>query len=195
MEEKNNRGFGVERVYRNVVCIDGGEKMEEGKSKPIDFVLETVKSVGLEPTTVRVRRDPYYLDEEEIGLLDVLDTIWEIGQNTGGFVLMIEEGVPEFVTIVDGYTPDFGWYYYNRSETLVTDGQTIFISRMVDSDGNTHCDTYYKYKITNATFAMIIRYEKNNFNGENQYLDVYFYGDKNSKLVNVLRRLNDLLSP
>ena len=162
----------------------------------IDFVGQIAKEEKLEPMNIRIRGEPYYMEEEEIGLLDVLDMVWQYGQQTGGFVLNMEQKVPEFITIECGYTPDeFSRYHYSRSETLVTDGQTIFISKLVDSDGNTHHDEYYKFKVLNATFVMIIRYEENNFNGENRYLDVYFYGDKNSKLVNVLRRLNDLLSP
>jgi hypothetical protein len=147
---------------------------------------------------VRVRAEPYY-EEEEATILDILDVIWTYGQTTGGFVLQVEEKVPEFVTVKCGYRPNvFSWYYYNVSGTLVTDGQTVFVSRLVDSDGNTHHDEYYKFKLVNARFAMIIRYGENNFNGENRYLDVYFYGnkdgDKESKLITVLRRLNDLLS-
>jgi hypothetical protein len=190
-EEKNVEGFGVERVYRNVVCMDGGEKMEE----KMDLVWKILREEKLEPINVRVRGDPYY-DEEEVGLFDIMDFIWVYGQSTGGFLLQVEDGVPEFIVIECGYTPnEFSRYHYSRSETLVTDGQTVFISRFVDSDGNTHHDEYYKYKVINATFVMTVRYEENNFNGENRYLHVFYYGDKNSKLVNVLRRLNDLLSP
>jgi hypothetical protein len=175
--------------------IGGGVKMENVESKSVDFVLETVKSVGLENVCVRVRGDPYY-DEEETSILDILDFIWTYGQSTGGFVLQIEKELPEFIAIVDGYTPnEFSRYYYSRSETLVTNGKTVFISKLVDTDGHSKHDVYRKYKILNATFAMVIRYEENNFNGENRYLDVFYYGDPNSKLVNVLRRLNDLLSP
>jgi hypothetical protein len=195
MEEKNVEGFGAERVYHNVVCIDGGEKMEKVENKPIDFVMETVKSVGLEPITVRVRSDPYIEDEDETGIIDILDFIWTYGQSTGGFALVVEKEVPEFITIECGYRPNTSRYYYSRSETLATDGRTVFISRFIDSDGNTHHDEYYKFKLLNATFALIVGYEENNFNGENRYLTVYYYGDPNSKLVNVLRRLNDLLSP
>jgi hypothetical protein len=165
------------------------------KEKPIDFVMKIAKEEKLEPITVRVRADPYYMEEGETGIMDILDFIWTYGQSTGGFVLIIEKEVPEFITIEYGYRPDISRYYYSRSETLATDGQTIFISRMVDSDGNTHHDEYYKFKLLNATFALIVGYEENNFNGENRYLTVYYYGDPNSKLVTVLRRLNDLLSP
>jgi len=170
-------------------------KVRGEKMKPIDFVMETVKSVGLEPITVRVRSDPYLEEEEETGILDILDFIWTYGQTTGGFALIIEKEVPEFITIECGYRPDISRYYYSRSETLATDGRTVFISRLIDTDGNTHYDVYCKYKVINATFALIVGYEENNFNGENRYLTVYYYGDPNSKLVNVLRRLNDLLSP
>jgi hypothetical protein len=193
------RGFGgVEAPHSNML-ENGGEKMVEKESgkmeKPVDFVLEACKSVGLENMCVRVRAEPYY-EEEEATILDILDFIWTYGQTTGGFLLQVEDGVPEFIVIECGYTPnEFSWYYYSRSETLVTDGQTVFISRFVDSDGNTHHDEYYKYRLTSATFAMVIGYEENNFNGENRYLHVFYYGDKNSKLVNVLRRLNDLLAP
>jgi len=183
MEEKNVEGFGVERA--------GGEEM-----KNVDFVLEIAREEKLEPISVRIRGEPYYIEEDETGIMDVLDMIFEMGQQTGGFVLQIEKEIPEFITIVDGYRPnEFSRYYYNRSSVLVTDGQTIFVSKLVDSDGNTHHDIYYKYKLLNATFALEIRHEKNNFNGEQEFLDVYYYGDPNSRLVTVLRRLNDLLSP
>jgi hypothetical protein len=191
MERENVEGFGVERVYRNVVCMDGGEKMEE----KMDFVGEIAKEEKLEPIDVRVRGDPDYMEEYETGIMDILDFIWTYGQTTGGFLLQIEKEIPEFITIECGYRPDISRYHYSRSETLVTDGQTIFVSRLVDSDGNTHHDEYYKYKVINATFVLVIGYEENNFNGENRYLHVFYYGDKNSKLVNVLRRLNDLLTP
>jgi len=169
----------------------GGDKME----KPADFVIETVKSIGLEPKIVKVRMDPYS-DEEETDLLDVLDTIWKIGQYTGGFTLVTEKRVPEFVVIEEGYRPnEFSRYFYSKTGMLATDGQTIFVSRLVDSDGNTHHDIYYKYKLLNATFAIVTRYEKNNFHGtEQEFLDVWVYG-REDKLVTVLRRLNDLLSP
>jgi hypothetical protein len=161
----------------------------------MDFVGEIVRDIGLENVCVRVRGDPYF-EEEETGILDILDFIWIYGQTVGGFALNMGQEVPEFITIECGYTPnEFSRYHYSRSETLVTDGQTIFVSRMTDSDGNTHHDEYYKFKLVNARFAMIIRYEENNFNGENRYLDVYFYGDEKSKLVEVLRRMNDLLAP
>ena len=169
----------------------GGEKMKN----VVDFVREACKNVGLEQIAVRVRAEPY-LKEEETSILDILDLIWTYGQSTGGFVLQIEKEVPEFITIRMGYRPnEFSKYYYNRSETLVTDGRTVFISRLVDSDGNTHYDGYYKFKVIGATFVLVLEYEKNNFNGEQEFLDVYYYGDPNSKLVTVLRRLNDLLSP
>jgi len=175
-------GFGAEQVR--------GEKME----KPIDFVMEIVRETGLEPIVVRVRGEPNYMDENETGILDVLDMIWTYGQSTGGFALSIEERVPEFITIECGYRPDISRYYYSRSETLVTDGRTVFISRFVDSDGVTHHDEYYKFKLLNATFALVIKHERNNFNGEQEYLDVILYG-RNEKLEKVLRRLNDLLAP
>jgi hypothetical protein len=129
-------------------------------------------------------------------LLDVLDTIWGIGQYTGGFTLNIEKRVPEFVVIEEGYRPnEFSRYFYSRTGMLATDGQTIFISKLVSSDGNTHHDIYYKYKLLNATFAIVTRYEKNNFyETEQEFLDVWVYGG-NEKLVEVLRRMNDLLSP
>ena len=169
---------------------EGGEKMEI-----VDYVLKIAREEKLEPVDVKIRGEPYYLDEDETGIMDVLDFIWTYGQTTGGFVLMVEKEVPEFVTVECGYRPnEFSWTYYNRSETLVTDGQTVFISRFIDSDGNTHHDEYYKYKLVNATFALVVGYEENNFNGENKYLTVYYYGDPNSKIVNVLRRMNDLLS-
>jgi hypothetical protein len=175
--------------------IYGGENMGVGEKNVVDFVREIAKKEKLEPIVVRVIAEPY-LEENETGILDILDFIWVYGQSTGGFILNVEQGVPEFVTIVDGFTPnEFSRYYYNRSETLVTDGQTIFISKMTDSDGHSKHDVYRKYKVINATFVMIVRYEKNNFNGENESIEVYYYGDPNSKLVNVLRRLNDLLSP
>jgi hypothetical protein len=165
------------------------------KEKPIDFVLEIAREEKLEPISVRIRGEPYYMEEDETGIMDVLDMIFEIGQQTGGFVLNIGKTVPEFITIVDGYRPnEFSRYYYNRSSVLVTDGKTIFISRTIDSDGNTHHDVYYKFKVINATFALEIRHEKNNFNGEQEFLDVILYG-RNEKLEKVLRRLNDLLSP
>ena len=177
----------------------GGEKMKMekgGKIEIVDYVLEVSREEKLEPISVRVRRDPYYLEEDETDVLGIMDMIFEMGQQTGGFVLQIEKEVPEFITIVDGYRPnEFSRYYYNRSSVLVTDGQTIFVSKLVDSDGNTHHDVYYKFKVINATFALEIRHEKNNFNGEQEFLDVYYYGDPNSKLVLLLRRLNDLLSP
>jgi hypothetical protein len=192
MEEKKNvEGFGVGRVY----CINGGEKNMCEEKKPIDFVGEIVRDIGLENVCVKVRGDPYF-EEEETGILDILDFIWIYGQTTGGFVLQIEKEIPEFIVIECGYCPnEFSRYHYSRSETLVTDGQTIFLSRMVDSNGNTHHDEYYKYKVINATFVLVVGYEENNFNGENRYLYVFYYGDKNSKLVEVLRRLNDLLTP
>jgi hypothetical protein len=190
-EEKKVEGFGVERVYQTQEKKLGGEKMEE-----IDFVRQIAKEEKLEPIDVRVRGDPDYMEEYETGIMDILDFIWVYGQSTGGFLLQVEDGVPEFIVIECGYTPnEFSRYHYSRSETLVTDGKTVFISRLVDSDGNTHHDEYYKFMLVNATFVMTVRYEENNFNGENRYLHVFYYGDKNSKLVNVLRRLNDLLSP
>jgi hypothetical protein len=170
---------------------EGGEKMEI-----VDYVLKIAREEKLEPINVRIRGEPYYLDEDEIGIMDVLDFIWTYGQTTGGFLLQVEEKIPEFITIECGYRPnEFSRTYYSRSETLVTDGKTVFISRFVDSDGNTHNDEYYKYRVINATFVLVIGYEENNFNGENRYLYVFCYGDKNSKLVRVLRRLNDLLAP
>jgi len=191
MERENVEGFGVERVY----CINGGEKMEEVKSKPIDFVLETVREFGLEDMNL-TKQDAGFLEEEETTLYEILDMIWTYGQSTGGFYLGINPVVPEFVTIEWGYRPnEFSWYYYHRSEVLVTDGELVFISRFVDSDGNTHHDEYYKYRLTGATFAMIVRYEENNFNdADRQHLAVYLYGG-NERLVKVLRRLNDLLTP
>jgi hypothetical protein len=161
----------------------------------MDFVGEIVRDVGLKNVCVKVRGDPYF-EEEETGILDILDFIWTYGQTTVGFVLQVEEKVPEFVIVECGYRPnEFSRAYYSRSETLVTDGNTLFISRMVDSDGNTHHDEYYKFKVINATFVLVIGYEENNFNGENRYLYVFYYGDPSSKLVTVLRRLNDLLAP
>jgi hypothetical protein len=190
-EEKNVEGFGMERVYRNVVCIDGGEKMKE----EIDFVGQIAKEEKLEPIDVRIRGHPYYMEEDEIGIMDILDSIWTYGQTTGGFVLNVEKTVPEFITIKKGYRPNaFSKYYYSIDSVLVTNGRTVFVSKLVDSDDNTHCDIYYKYKIIDATFAIVIQYEENNFNGEQRFLDVWVYGN-NEKLVTVLRRLNDLLSP
>jgi hypothetical protein len=161
----------------------------------MDFVGSVVKSIGLENVCVKVRGDPYF-EEEETSILDILDFIWTYGQTVRGFALMVEKEVPEFIVIECGYCPnEFSRYHYSRSETLVTDGQTVFISRFVDSDGNTHHDEYYKYKLINATFAMIVRYEENNFNDtDNRYLSVYLYGG-NERLVKVLRRLDDLLTP
>ena len=195
MEEKNNRGFGVERVY----CVDGGEKMVEKESgkmeKPVDFVGEIVRDIGLEDMKL-VRQEAGFYEKEETTLYEVLDMIWTYGQSTGGFVIEHEPLTPEYITIEHGHRPDeFSRYYYRRGEVLFTDGDIVFISRMVDTDGNTHYDVYYKYKLINAKFVLILRYDENNFSGYNQQsLTVYLYG-KNEKLLNVLRRLNDLLSP
>jgi len=177
------------------MCEEKNEKMKMGR-KNVDFVLEIAREEKLEPISVRIRGEPYYMEEDETGIMDVLDMIFEMGQQIGGFVLNIEKTVPEFVTIRKGYRPnEFSKYYYNRTSLLATDGQTTFVSRIVDSDGNTHCDIYYKYKISNASFVLVIEHEENNFNDiDNQYLDIYLYGE-NEKLERVLRRLNDLLSP
>jgi hypothetical protein len=191
MERENVESFGGVWAY----CINGGEKMEEVKSKPIDFVLETVREFGQEDMNL-TKQDAGFLEEEETTLYEILDMIWTYGQSTGGFYLGINPVVPEFVTIEWGHRPnELSRYYYHRSEVLVTDGELVFISRFVDSDGNTHHDEYYKYKVLNATFAMIVRYEENNFNNtDSQHLAVYLYGG-NERLVKVLRRLNDLLTP
>jgi hypothetical protein len=194
-EEKNVEGFGGAEVYHVLNKKYGGEKNMCEERNVVDFVGEVCKNVGLEQIAVRVRAEPYF-EEEETGILDILDFIWTYGQNTGGFALQVEKEIPEFITIKCGYTPnEFSWHYYSRSEMLVTNGKTIFISKLVDTDGNTRCDIYRKYRILDATFAMIIEHEENNFNGDNEYLSVYFYGDKNAKIVEVLRRLNDLLAP
>jgi hypothetical protein len=169
--------------------------MEKNVGGEKEIVWKILREEKLEPINVRVRGDPYYLDEEEVGLFDIIDFIWTYGQTTGGFLLQIEKEIPEFITIECGYRPNISRYHYSRSETLVTDGKTVFISRLVDSDGNTHHDEYYKYKVINATFMLVVGYEENNFNGENRYLYVFYYGDEKSKLVTVLRRMNDLLAP
>jgi hypothetical protein len=169
----------------------GVDKIE----KPIDFVGQIVKEEKLEPIDVRIRGHPYYMEEDETGIMDILDSILTYGQTTGGFVLNVGKTVPEFITIKKGYRPnELSKYYYSIDSVLATDGQTVFVSKLVDSDDNTHCDIYYKYKLIDATFAIVIQYEENNFNGEQRFLDVWVYGD-NEKLVKVLRRMNDLLAP
>jgi hypothetical protein len=189
-EEKNNRGFGVERVYRNV----GGEKMEKVKSKPIDFVGEVIKEFGLEDMEI-IRQEAGFDEEEKTTLYEVMDMIWVYGQSTGGFCLQVEKSVPEFIVIKYGHRPnEFSKYSYSLGEVLFTDGDIVFISRMVDTDGNTRYDVYYKYKLINAKFALVFRYEENNFSGyDQQFLAIRVYGG-DDKLINVLRRLNDLLS-
>jgi hypothetical protein len=191
MERENVEGFGVERVS----CIRGGEKMVEKKSRPIDFVGEVIKEFGLEDMDI-IRQEAGFDEKEETTLYEVLDMIWIYGQSTGGFVLRYEPLMPDYITIEYGHRPnEFSRYYYKRGEVLFTDGNVVFISRLIDTDGNTHYDVYYKYKVINATFVLIVRYDENNFSGcDQQFLTVYLYGE-NEKLVNVLRRLNDLLRP
>ena len=166
-----------------------------GVDKPIDFVLETVKSVELEDMEL-VCIEAGKRDKETITLYEVLDMVWTHGQSTGGYVLTLEDEVPEFITIEHGHRSDFlSRYYYRRSEVLFTDGNPVFVSRMVDTDGNTRYNVYYKYKVINAKFAMIVRYDEDNFDDIDQsYLAIWVYGDC-PKLVEVLRRLDDLLTP
>jgi len=66
----------------------------------------------------------------------------------------------------------------------------------VDSNGKYH-NEYYRYKLTNASFILIVKYHENNFYGPKQELVVYLYGiqiDFVKKLVNVLKKLNKIFN-
>jgi len=169
----------------------GGGKME----KVGNFVMEIVRETGLEDSLL-VRQETGLYEKEETALYEVLDMIWRYGQHTGGFSLETEKSVPEFLVIRCGHRPnEFSRYFYYLKEVLFTDGSLVFISKMVDTDGNTHYDVYYKYKLINAKFALVFSYEENNFSGyDQQFLAIRVYGGED-KLITVLRRLNDLLSP
>jgi len=116
------------------------------------------------------------LDVEEKTIEEILEVIKEYGINTGGFRLVQESEIPKYVVITRSSRP--GPAFDSKSEdTLITDGELEFISEKHVYNYPTLNGHYYKYKVSNATYVIILEWHGNDFNGGwQEWTTVTVYG-------------------
>ena len=104
------------------------------------------------------------LDVEEKTIEEILEVIKEYGTNTGGFQLIEEKEIPKYVVITRSSRP--GPSYDSKSEdVLITDGELQFLSEKHVYNYPTLNGHYYKYKVSNATFVLLLQWYGNDYDG------------------------------
>ena len=95
---------------------------------------------------------------------EIIEEIKRYAVGTGGFRLVLESEIPKYVVITRSSRP--GPSYDSKSEDiLITDGNPEFVSEKHRYNYPTLNAHYYKYKLTNATYLILLQWEGNDFNG------------------------------
>jgi len=111
---------------------------------------------------INVVRAGYEIEQKTIS--EILEMIKDYAVNTGGFRLIEEKEIPKYLVITRSSRP--GPAYDSKSEDiLVTNGDLEFVSEKHTYNYPTLNAHYYKYKVSNATFVLLLQWEGNDFNG------------------------------
>jgi hypothetical protein len=103
-------------------------------------------------------------DVETKNVEEVIEEIKKYAVSTGGFRLIEEKEIPKYITITRSSRP--GPAFDSKSEdTLITDGDLEFVSEKHTYNYPTLNAHYYKYKLTNATYVVLIQWWGNDYNG------------------------------
>jgi mRNA-degrading endonuclease RelE of RelBE toxin-antitoxin system len=116
-------------------------------------------------------------DVEEVTEKEVLEEIKKYAVNTGGFRITVEKEVPKYIVLIRSSRP--GPSFDSRAlDTLITDGNLEFISEKHIYNYPTTNAHMYKYKISNASFVLVVQWEGNDFQGGwQEWTRVIVYGD------------------
>jgi len=108
---------------------------------------------------------------------EILEMIKEYATSTGGFRLLEEKEIPKYLVITRSSRP--GPSFDSKSEDiLITDGNPEFISEKHVYNYPTLNGHYYKYKVTNAKYAIILQWYGHDYDGGwQEWTTVTVYGD------------------
>jgi hypothetical protein len=114
---------------------------------------------------------------EEISLEEIIELIRKYGQDTGGFALATEKEVPKYIVLNWSSRP--GPSFESKAvDSLITDGEIQLLSQKHIYNYPTTNAYMYKYKISNANFAVVIEWEGNDYNGGwQEWTSVVIYGN------------------
>jgi len=139
---------------------------------------------------INVVRAGYEIEQRTIE--EVIEMIKEYGINTGGFRLLQESEIPKYVVITRSSRP--GPSYDSKSEDILfTDGDLEFVSEKHVYNYPTLSGHYYKYKVTNATYLILLQWEGNDFSGGwQEWTTVIIHG--NCPLYEKIKELQEELN-
>jgi len=122
------------------------------------------KNVGGEKMEGKIKVVRAGLDPEERTVEEVIEEIKRYATTTGGFRLIEEKEIPKYLVITRSSRP--GPSYDAKSEDiLITDGNLEFVSEKHTYNYPTLNAHYYKYKLTNATFVLLLQWYGNDYDG------------------------------
>jgi len=134
-------------------------------------------------------------EEEEVKEVSVEEMLEEIRlffSNTGFVVVTEEDRIPKYIVIEEGNKPGLCGDYRVYSE-FFTDGEAIFLSSRKEYSYPRLNNTYYKYRILNASFVIFIYKYGDDYDGEFVWKqsDLVIYGKLQQELDIKLKELAD----
>jgi hypothetical protein len=128
---------------------------------------------------------------EEIVESDFFDYLVSIASQSGGFLLSVQPQIPTYFKLISGRRPGPSYDYINDDRAF-TDGNVTFVSMKNYYNYPTMNDWVYKYKLSNASYLIIVQRHGDDYQGAwQEEISVTIYG--NCPFLSELKTLEEEL--